>query len=78
MQELAVLLVGDIRLPLDLQQLKHQRPLSTDVGAPREEISAHQGFEDTRFAVALADDDDDDHLKELNRLLAFELREDVL
>lgn len=76
MQELAVLLLGAVRLALDLQELEHERTARADVGAPGEEVAADEGLEDAGLAAALAADDGD--LGELDRGLATELGEYVL
>lgn len=76
MQELAVLLLGAVRLALDLQELEHERAARADVGAPGEEVAADEGLEDAGLAAALAADDGD--LWELDRGLATELGEYVL
>ncbi|KAI7990679.1 hypothetical protein LOK49_LG12G01059 [Camellia lanceoleosa] len=75
-QELPVLLLRAIGLPLGLQQLKHKRAASTDIGTPGEEIAADKSFEEAGFAAALAADDGD--LSDLDRGLATELSKDVL
>lgn len=76
MQELPVLLIGAIRLPFNLEQLEHERPPRTDIGAPGEEIAADESFENAGLAAALAADDG--NLRELDRGLATELGEYVL
>lgn len=76
MQELAVLLLGAVRLALDLQELEHERTARADVGTPGEEVAADEGLEDAGLAAALAADDGD--LGELDRGLATELGEYVL
>ncbi|CAL5402204.1 unnamed protein product [Camellia sinensis] len=64
-QELPVLLLRAIGPPLGLQQLKHKRAASIDIGTLVEEIAADKSFEDTGFAAILAADDGD--LRELDR-----------
>lgn len=76
MEELAVLLVGAVGVALGLEELENERAARADVGAPGEEITADEGLEDAGLAAALAADDGD--LRELDRRLAPELREDVL
>ena len=76
MQELAVLLLGSIRPPLGLQELQNQRPPSTNVAPPGQEISPNQRFKNAGFSAALASYHC--HLRKLDRGLAAELREDVL
>ncbi|CAL5434679.1 unnamed protein product [Camellia sinensis] len=53
-QELPVLLLRAIGLPLGLQQLKHKRVASTDIGTPGEEIAADKSFEDAGFDTVTA------------------------
>ncbi|CAL5434669.1 unnamed protein product [Camellia sinensis] len=53
-QELPVLLLRAIGLPLGLQQLKHKRVASTDIGTPGEEIAADKSIEDAGFDTVTA------------------------
>lgn len=75
-EELSPLLISAVRFPLGLEQLKHEGAASTDVGASGQEVATDEGFEDAGLTTALAANDG--HLRELDRGLATELREDVL
>lgn len=76
MQELAVLLLSPVGLPLGLEELEHEGAAGADFVAAGQEVAADEGFEDAGFAAALAADDGD--LGELDGGLAPQLGEDVL
>lgn len=76
MEELSPLLIRAVGFPLGLEQLKNKGTASTDVGASGQEVATDEGFEDAGLTTALTANDG--HLRELDRGLATELREDVL
>jgi hypothetical protein len=76
-QELAPLIgLGVCGSPRLVHELQHEGAARADVGAPREEVPAHERLEDAGLAAALAPHHG--HLRQVDRGAAPQLREDVL